>query len=152
MKNFIHIFIFSILFTSCKKEEFVHPDYIIFGAIQGECSDGCRFVYYLDNTTLKEDETVKYFSTGNLANFTTTLSDAQFSLVKDLIYKVPTALTKTNRTLFIDLNASNPNLWYAEIKLNGRVFTWTFDNSASSTPSYLKPFAEEIIKASLATH
>ena len=51
-----------LLFSSCKKEEFVQPDYIVFGAIQGNCDDGCRFVYYLDNTKLAEDETAKYFS------------------------------------------------------------------------------------------
>lgn len=144
----VYIILFSLILLSCKKEEFVHPDYIVFGAIQGDCADGCRFVYYLDDTKLTEDETVKYFSTQNLANFTTTLSNDKFLLAKDLINKVPTALTKTNRTIFIDLNASNPNLYYAEIKLNGRVFSWTFDNSPSSTPSYLKPFADEVISVS----
>ncbi len=148
MKQFIYIFVCSIFLFSCKKEEFVQPDYIVFGAFQGDCADGCRFVYYLDNNKLTEDETVKYFSTQNLAIFTTTLPNDKFLLAKDLLNKVPTALTETNRTLFIDLNASNPNLWYAEIKLNGRVFTWTFDNSPSSTPSYLKPFADEVIRVS----
>ena len=145
-----HVFIilFSLILFSCEKEEFVHPDYIVFGAIQGDCADGCRFVYYLDDTKLSEDETVKYFATQNLAIFTTTLSNDKFLLAKDLINKVPTALTKTNRTIFIDLNASSPNLWYAEIKLNGRIFTWTFDNSPSSTPSYLKQFADEVINVS----
>lgn len=148
MKKIIYIFAFILFISSCKKQEFVHPDYIVFGAIQGDCAEGCRFVYYLDDTKLTEDETVKYFSTQNLANFTTTLSNDKFLLAKDLISKVPVALTKTNRTIFIDLNASNPNLWYAEIKLNGRIFTWTFDNSPSSTPSYLKPFADEVISVS----
>ena len=146
--KYLYITLVSILLLSCKKEEFVHPYYIVFGAIQGNCAGGCRFVYYLDDTKLKEDETAKYFSTQNLANFTTSLSNDKFLLAKDLIDKVPTALTKTNRTLFIDLNASNPNLYYAEIKLNGRVFTWTFDNSPSSTPSYLKPFADDVIEVS----
>lgn len=131
------------------KEEYVQPDYIVFGAFEGDCADGCRFVYYLDKNQLKEDESVKYFSTGDLNNFNTTLSNDQFLLVKDLIHKVPTALTQTNRNLFVDLNAANPNLWYAEIKLNGRVFKWTFDNSASSTPTYLKPFAENVIATAL---
>ena len=148
MKKIIFILSCFLFLSSCKKEEFVRPDYIVFGAIQGDCASGCRFVYYLDDTKLTEDETVKYFSTQNLANFTTTLSNDKFLLAKDLINKVPVALTKTNRTIFIDLNASNPNLWYAEIKLNGRVFPWTFDNSPSSTPSYLKPFADEVITIS----
>ncbi|MCC6583492.1 MAG: hypothetical protein IT271_07300, partial [Chitinophagales bacterium] len=65
----IWIILISVLFFSCKKEAFVQPEYIIFGAIQGDCADGCRFVYYLDGTKLTEDPTVKYFSTGNLANF-----------------------------------------------------------------------------------
>lgn len=148
MRNIIYIFVSAILLFSCKKETFVQPDYIVFGAIQGDCANGCRFVYYLDATKLTEDPTVKYFSTSNLSNFTTTLSNDKFLLAKDLINKVPTALTQTNRMLFVDLNASNPNLWYAEIKLNGRIFSWTFDNSPSSTPAYLKPFAEEVIAVS----
>jgi len=148
MRIIICILVSVTLLFSCKKEAFVQPEYIIFGAIQGDCADGCRFVYYLDDTKLTEDPTVKYFSTGNLANFSTTLSNDKFLLAKDLINKVPTALTQTNRTLFIDLNASNPNLWYAEIKLNGRTFSWTFDNSPSSTPTYLKPFADEVIAVS----
>jgi hypothetical protein len=134
---------------SCEKDEFVKPDYIVFGAFQGDCANGCRFVYYLDDTKLLEDETVKYFSNNNLSAFNTTLSNDEFELVKNLLNKVPLALTKTNRTLFIDLNSGSPNLWYAEIKLNGRVFKWTFDNSASATPSYLKPFADEVIEALL---
>jgi hypothetical protein len=115
-----------LLFSSCKKEEFVQPDYIVFGAIQGNCDDGCRFVYYLDNTKLAEDVTAKYFSTRNLASFTAALSNDNFLLAKDLLNKVPTALTKTNKTIFIDLNSGSPDLWYAEIKLDGRIFTWTF--------------------------
>ena len=109
-----------LIFSSCKKEEFVQPDYIVFGAIQGNCDDGCRFVYYLDNTKLAEDVTAKYFSTRNLASFTSALSNDNFLLAKDLLNKVPTALTKTNKTIFIDLNSGSPDLWYAEIKLNGR--------------------------------
>lgn len=148
LKRFIYIFAVSVFLFSCKKDEFVHPDYVVFGAIQGDCPDGCRFVYYLDDSKLTEDKTVKYFSTGNLAIFTTTLTNDKFLLAKELIDKVPAALTKTNRNIFIDLNASSPNLWYAEIRLNGRVFTWTFDNSPSGTPAYLKPFADEVIKIS----
>lgn len=126
----------------------MHPDYIVFGAIQGDCANGCRFVYYLDDSKLSEDPAVKYFSTQDLNSFTHTLSNDQFQIAKELMQKVPAALTKTNRTLFIDLNASSPNLWYAAIQLNGRVFSWTFDNAPSSTPSYLKPFADEIIRIS----
>ena len=148
MKNINFILIFSFLLFSCNKDEFVQPDYIVFGAIQGDCDNGCRFVYYLDNSKLSEDETVKYFSARNLAIFTTSLSNDKFLLAKDLLNKVPVALTKTNRTIFIDLNAGNSNLWYAEIKLDGRVYNWTFDNSPSGTPSYLKPFADEVIKVS----
>ena len=147
MKHLIFI-LFVLLFSSCKKEEFVQPDYIVFGAIQGNCDDGCRFVYYLDNTKLAEDVTAKYFSTRNLASFTSALSNDNFLLAKDLLNKVPTALTKTNKTIFIDLNSGSPDLWYAEIKLNGRIFTWTFDNAPSSTPAYLKPFADEVINVS----
>ena len=148
MKKYICIFICTLFLFSCKKEEFVHPDYIVFGAIQGDCPNGCRFVYYLDDTKLTEDVTVKYFSSGNLAIFTKTLTSDKYLLAKELINKVPTTLTKTNRNVFIDLNASSPNLWYAEIKLNGRVFSWIFDNAPSSTPVYLKSFADEVIKVS----
>ena len=146
MKKSIYIFISLVFLLGCKKEEFVHPDYLIFGAIQGDCNSSCRFVYYLDNSTLKEDPSVKYFAEKKLNLFETAVSNDKYLLAKDLINKVPIALTKTNRTIFIDLNANNQNLFYAEIKLNGRTYEWTFDNSTSSTPAYLKPFADEMLK------
>jgi hypothetical protein len=40
MKQLIFI-LMVLLFSSCKKEEFVQPDYIVFGAIQGNCDNGC---------------------------------------------------------------------------------------------------------------
>jgi hypothetical protein len=137
-----------LLAVSCKKDTYVNPDYLVFGAIQGNCSQGCRFVYYLDDNKLAEDSTVKYFSTKNLADFKRALGDDKFTLAKELKFKVPVALTETTRNIFIDLNASTPNLWYAEIRLNGRIYSWTFDNSKSGTPAYLKPFADEIIRIS----
>ena len=146
MKNLVYIFVCVLFLFSCKKEEFVKPDYLIFGAIQGDCANSCRFVYYLNNTKLSEDQTVKYFASKDINLFSTNISTDKFLLAKDLINKIPTALTQTNKSLFIDLNASSPNLWYAEIKLNGRIYNWTFDNATSSTPSYLKPFADEMIK------
>lgn len=146
MKKVVYVFICALCFISCKKEAYVNPDYLIFGAIQGNCANTCRFVYYLDNTKLREDETVKYFASRDISLFTTTLSEEKFNLVKDLIHKIPVTLTQTNKTLFIDINANSPNLWYAEIKLNGRIYNWTFDNSTSGTPTYLKPFADEMIK------
>ena len=146
MKNLVYIFVCVLFLFSCKKEEFVKPDYLIFGAIQGDCANSCRFVYYLNNTKLREDQTVKYFASKDINLFSTNISTDKFLLAKDLINKIPTALTQTNKSLFIDLNASSPNLWYAEIKLNGRIYNWTFDNATSSTPSYLKPFADEMIK------
>ncbi len=146
MKNLIYIFICVLFLFSCKKEEFVKPDYLIFGAIQGDCANNCRFVYYLNDTKLSEDRTVKYFASKDLNLFSTNISTDKFLLAKDLINKIPTALTQTNKSLFIDLNSSSPNLWYAEIKLNGRIYSWTFDNAISSTPSYLKPFADEGFK------
>jgi len=148
MRSIICLLLSATLLISCKKEAFVHPEYIVFGAIQGNCANGCRFVYYLDETSLKQDPTVKYFSTSDLSAFSNTLAGDKFLLAKDLLKMVPVELTKTNRTLFVDLNASNPNLWYAEIKLKGRTFTWTFDNSPGSTPSYLKPLADEVIRVS----
>jgi len=146
LRNFVVIFVISFLLISCKKEAYVHPEYIIFGSIQGDCDNGCRYVYYLDNSTLKEDSTVKYYSTKDISLFKKEISNDKFILAKDLINKVPTELTKTTKTIFIDLNASSSNLWYAEIKLNGRIYNWTFDNTISSTPAYLKPFANEMIK------
>lgn len=143
------LLLLSICTLSCKKDTFVHPDYIIFGAIQGSCADGCRFVYYLDGQKLVQDETAKYFATRDLSLFQHPLSDDKFNAAKALIDKVPVALTQTNKTLFIDLNASSPDLWYAEIQLHGRTYAWTFDNSVSGTPAYLKPFAEELIRISL---
>lgn len=146
MKNILYILFCIITIISCKKEKYVQPDYIVFGAIQGDCgTTDCRFIYYLDAQNLKEDENVKYFSTQNLVEFSTTLSSDKFIIAKDLLNKVPVELTETNRNLFVDLNAANPNLWYAQIKLNNRIYTWSFDNSPSSTPSYLKPFAETVI-------
>lgn len=137
--------------VACKKDTYLQPDYIIFGAIQGDCgANECRFVYYLDAQQLKEDESVKYFATQNLADFTTTLSNDKFNTAKNLINKVPVELTQTNRNLFVDLNAANPNLWYAQIHINDRTYSWTFDNSPSSTPAYLKSFAEEVINTCLA--
>lgn len=146
MKKIFYVFTCALCLLSCKKEAFVNPDYLIFGAIQGNCANTCRFFYYLDDTKLSEDETVKYFATRDIGLFTTMLSDDKFQLAKNLIHKIPTALTQTNKTLFIDLNANSPNLWYAEIKLNGRIYNWTFDNSTSGTPNYLKPFADEMLK------
>ncbi len=146
MKKTVFILLFSIALFSCQKDEFVTPDYLIFGAIQGSCANGCRFVYYLDNTKLQEDKTVKYFSKKDLSLFNTDMDADKFLLAKDLLLKVPASLTQTNRTLFIDLNASTPDLWYAEIRLKNRVYSWTFDNATGSTPVYLKSFADEMIK------
>ncbi len=148
MKKIISIFLLSIILLSCQKDEFITPDYLVFGAIQGSCAGGCRFVFYLDNTTLREDKTVKYFSKKDLTLFNTTLSEDKFLMAKDLILKVPASLTQTNRTLFIDLNASTPDLWFAEIRLKNRTYSWTFDNATGSTPVYLKAFADEMIKVS----
>lgn len=146
MKKFILLlFVITVVF-SCKKDAFVHPDYLVFGSIQGNCANGCRFVYYLDATKLLEDTTVKYISDKNLDDFKKTLPNDKFLLAKDLLNKVPVELTKTTKTIFIDLNASSPSLWYAEIRVNGKVYGWTFDNSLSGTPSYLKSFADEMIK------
>lgn len=147
MKKIIYLLIAILSITSCKKEEFVTPEYLIFGAIQSDCNDICRYVYYLDKENLKEDSTVKYYSTKDIRLFKKLISNDKYLLVKDLINKVPTELTNTNKNIFIDLNASNQDLWYAEIKLNDRIYSWTFDNSTSSTPAYLKPFAEEMIKS-----
>lgn len=146
MKKIIYIFIGILLFTSCKKDEFIHPDYLVFGAIQSDCNDVCRYVYFLDKEKLKEDSTVKYYSTKDLQLFKKTISNDKYLLAKDLIKKVPVDLINTNKTIFIDLNANSSNLWYAEIKLNGRIYSWTFDNAISSTPTYLKPFANDVIK------
>jgi hypothetical protein len=146
MKKYIVLFVALVSVLSCKKDSFVHPDYLVFGSIQGNCSNGCRFVYYLDATKLAEDTTVKYFSTHDLNDFKKQLPDDKFQLAEDLINKIPLELTKTTKTTFIDLNSSSPNLWYAEIKLDGRVHTYTFDNAPSSTPSYLKSFADEMIR------
>ncbi len=148
MKKLILSITILLLAISCKKENYANPDYLIFGALQGNCSQGCRFVYYLDNLKLKEDSTVKYFSSKNLDDFKSFLADDKFTIAKDLKNKVPIALTETTKKIFIDLNASSPNLWYAEIRLNGRTYYWTFDNSKSGTPAYLKPFADEIIRIS----
>lgn len=147
MKKLIYIVFISLLLLSCKKNTFVQPDYIIFGAIQSNClNNNCRFVYYLDNSVLNEDTTVKYYSTKDITLFKKELGKSKFLLAKDLINKVPTDLIKTNKNIFIDINASSTDLWYAEIKINGRKYNWTFDNAVSSTPSYLKPFAEEMLK------
>lgn len=146
MKRFLLALIVLCSVLSCKKDAYVHPDYLVFGSIQGDCGDGCRFVYYLDGAKLAQDTTVKYFSDQDLTDFRTELTNDKFLAAKDLINKIPLELTKTNHNLFVDLNASSPNLWYAEIRLNGRVYSWTFDNAPSSTPSYLKSFADEMIK------
>jgi hypothetical protein len=146
MKKIVSILLLPMVLFSCQKDEFVTPDYLIFGAFQGSCANGCRFVYYLDNTKLLEDKTVKYFSKKDLSLFNTTVSEDKFLLAKDLLLKVPASLTQTNRTLFVDLNAATPDLWYAEIRLKNRVYTWTFDNATGSTPVYLKAFADEMIR------
>jgi hypothetical protein len=146
MKKYILAILAMVSMLSCKKDTYVDPDYIVFGSIEGDCGSGCRFVYYLDATKLAEDSTAKYFSTRDLHAFTRELPQDKFNIAKELLGKVPTALTKTTRNIFIDLNASSPNLWYAEVKTNGRVYSWTFDNSASGTPAYLKSFADEMIR------
>lgn len=145
MKISAYLLLFCFVIFSCKKDSFVQPDYLVFGSISGNnVSD--RFVYYLDKTQLKEDPTVKYFSQKNLDLFTGSLPADKFLLAKDLINKVPLALTQTNKNLFIDLNAATPVLWYAEIRLNNRVYSWTFDNANGTTPTYLKNFADEMIQ------
>jgi hypothetical protein len=145
MKKIVYLLICCITLFSCKKDEFVQPDYLIFGSIEGN-SVSDRYVYYLDKVQLKEDPTVKYFSQKNQNLFTTTLSTDKFLLAKDLLNKIPVPLTETNRNLFIDLNAATPVLWYAEIRLNNRIYSWTFDNANGTTPVYLKSFADEMIR------
>ncbi|HMV16154.1 MAG: hypothetical protein IT275_00165 [Chitinophagales bacterium] len=147
--NKLHLFIFVACITlfSCKKDEFIQVDYIVFGAIQGDCPNGCRYVYYLDSQKLLEDEQVKYYANQQLSNFNKALTGEQFELVKTLLHQVPSAMTKTSKSLFIDLNAGSPNLWYAEVKANNRIYKWTFDNAPSSTPAYLQTFANAVINA-----
>lgn len=148
MKNRI-LFIICLLFIfSCKKDEFTHPDYIIFGSFGGFCDNDCRYIYYLDDTKLLEDSTKLFFQNKELSNFSKQLSSVDFAIAKDLIHKVPTALTKSNRTIFVDINVADQNIYFVQILLNGRTYTWTFDNMPNSTPSYLKPLADEVIRVS----
>lgn len=148
MKNRI-LFIICLLFIfSCKKDEFVHPDYIIFGSFGGFCANDCRYVYYLDDTKLLEDTTKLFFQNKELSNFSKQLSTDDFAIAKDLINKVPTALTKSNRTIFVDINVADQNIYYVQILLKGRTYYWTFDNFPNSTPSYLKPLADEVYRIS----
>lgn len=148
MKKSVIYLLFFILFFSCRKDEFVHPDYMIFGSFGGFCANDCRYIYYLDDTKLLEDSTKLFFQNKELSNFTKQLSASEFTVAKDLIDKVPTALTKSNRTIFVDINVADQNIYYVQILLKGRIYTWTFDNFPNSTPSYLKPLADEVIRIS----
>lgn len=148
IKRSIIYFLLFMLFFSCRKDEFVHPDYMIFGSFGGFCAYDCRYIYYLDDTKLLEDSTKLFFQNKELSNFTKQLSASEFTVAKDLIDKVPTALTKSNRTIFVDINVADQNIYYVQILLKGRIYTWTFDNFPNSTPSYLKPLADEVIRIS----
>lgn len=148
IKRSIIYFLLFMLFFSCRKDEFVHPDYMIFGSFGGFCANDCRYIYYLDDTKLLEDSTKLFFQNKELSNFTKQLSASEFTVAKDLIDKVPTALTKSNRTIFVDINVADQNIYYVQILLKSRIYTWTFDNFPNSTPSYLKPLADEVIRIS----
>lgn len=143
------IFFFSILFLfSCNKDEFAHPDYIIFGSFGGFCANDCRFIYYLDDSKLLEDSTKIFFQNKELSNFSKQLSNADFAVAKDLIHKVPTALIQSNKTIFVDINSADQNIYYVQILLKGRTYVWTFDNFPNSTPTFLKPLADEVQRVS----
>ncbi|MFN8281951.1 MAG: hypothetical protein U0U67_01990 [Chitinophagales bacterium] len=150
IKKTVAYLLLFVLFFSCNKDEFVHPDYIIFGSFGGFCSGDCRYIYYLDDTKLLEDSTKVFFENKELSNFSKQLSAADFDIAKDLINKVPTALTKSNRTIFVDINTADQNIYYVQILLKGRTYVWTFDNFPNSTPSYLKPLADEVLRVSAA--
>ena len=148
MKNRILYLICLLFIFSCKKDEYVHPDYIIFGSFGGFCANACRFVYYLDDTKLLEDTTKLFFQNKELSNFSKQLPADDFEIAKDLLNKVPTALTKSNRTIFVDINVVDQNIYYVQILLKGRTYFWTFDNFPNSTPSYLKQLADEVSRIS----
>ncbi len=145
-KQILCLFTCLLFVYSCKKDEYVHPDYIVFGSFGGFCQNDCRYVFYLDSHQLLEDTTQMFYQNKSLTAFHKKLSDEKFNIAKDLLHKVPLALTKSNKTTFIDINIADQPIYYAQILLDGRTYSWTFDNLPNSTPAYLKTLSTEILR------
>ncbi|MCB2378033.1 hypothetical protein LGH70_10600 [Hymenobacter sp. BT635] len=139
--------------SACSKENVnTSPDFdkdtILFGSFFGECEgESCVDIYRLDtkNQTLAEDTQDQYPNGDTPYNGTyVARSQADYTLVKDLIQQVPAELVNERNPVIGMPDYTDAGGYYIEVTQAGKRRYWLIDTQKNNLPSYLRAFADTL--------
>ena len=135
-----------LLCFSCKKDEPVGSDYIVFGHFYGECAgEGCVEIFKVQDGKLFEDSNDIYPDSKHpyIGNYHE-LSDTKYRLVKDLRRDVPAALLNETAHVIGTPDAGDWGGLYIEINSGSDTRYWLIDKMESNLPAYLVGFKKKV--------
>ncbi len=147
MKNLLSILLLSFCLFSCKEDEVIETDYLIFGHFYGECiGESCVLMYKVEETRVLEDTVADYPNQQMTysGNFNVELSNTDFELASELIDLVPEELFEETNTIIGQPDAADQGGLYLEYNFEGERRYWYIDQNKGFLPQYLHPFIDEI--------
>lgn len=146
MKNFIFVFVLSLILYSCNSEEGQPTnkdgDYLIFGHFYGFCAgESCIEIFKLTDTKLYEDTEDNYAL--EQFNFEEKENE-KFNLAKDLIDYFPTELLSETENVLGCPDCSDGGGIFIELSKNGTVNSWRIDQFKQNVPDYLHNFMDKV--------
>lgn len=147
MKNLLVLLLLSFCLISCKDDDVVETDYLIFGHFYGECvQESCILMYKVEETRVLADTRQEYPNQQMpyAGNFTEELSNSDFQIAKDLVDEIPEELFDETETIIGQPDAADQGGLYLEYNFDGERRYWYIDQNKGFLPQYLHGFIDEI--------
>ena len=143
------VVLFSILFTSCKKDDNLKgtgSNYLMFGHFYGEClGEHCIEIFQLGDDQLLEDTADTYPSYNSFYNgHYKALSQQQFDSTKDLINYFPPDLLQETTTVIGKPDEADGGGLYIEYNFDGVREFWLLDQVQSNVPDKYHSFIDKV--------
>ncbi len=147
MKNLLALLLLSFCLFSCKDDEVVETDYLIFGHFYGECvQESCILMYKVEENRLLEDTIPEYPNLQMPYNgsFNVELSNNDFQMASELKDLIPEELFNETDHIIGQPDAADQGGLYLEYNFEGERRYWYIDQNKGFLPQYLDEFIDEI--------
>lgn len=145
MNHSVILFLLALSITSCnseRSEKSKDLDYLVFGHFYGHCvGEECIETFKLTDDKLYEDADDGYRAT--TFNFQEVKGD-HFNKVKDLKADFPEELLLEKEDVFGCPDCADGGGLVIQVSKDGKVHTWTLDQSKQNVPDYLHDFMDKI--------
>lgn len=147
MKNLLVLLVLSLCLFSCKDDEVIETNYLIFGHFYEECvQESCVLMYKVEETRLLADTKQEYpnMQERYVGNFTEELDNSDFQIANDLRFEIPDELFDTPNGIIGQPDAGGWGGLYLEYNFEDEMRYWYIDQNKGNLPPHLRDFIDEI--------